>query len=381
MVFLSQTVLMAKGQVKSFLDNIRIYVRGGGGGQGLPRYGGRGGRGGHVYVVGSKNMTLKKLIQQNPTKRFVAKSGTNSRVRALLGEPGKDIEIPVPCGVCVNTDSGRTLGEINTPEDRVLIARGGTGGCLENNFQGMRGLPVSVRLDLKLIADIGLVGFPNAGKSTLLSAISRAVPKIAAYPFTTITPQLGVMVFPDRRQISMADLPGLIEGAHLNIGMGHNFLKHVERTKLLLFMVDIHGFRLSMNHPQRTALETILLLNKELELYKDELMNKPAVLALNKMDIDGADEKLDEIMEQLNNLEDHLDDVNADLRPKQLVKFDDIIAISAKRRVSTEKLKARLRELLDVYADMEMLADGTNEHSLEVVNTQLTEQFGQKTLV
>ncbi|KAK2183153.1 hypothetical protein NP493_322g01010 [Ridgeia piscesae] len=179
----------------------------------------------------------------------------------------------------------------------------------------------------------------------------------------------------------MADLPGLIEGAHLNVGMGHNFLKHVERTKLLLFLVDIHGFRLNTKHPERTPLETILLLNKELELYKEDLMNKPAVLALNKVDIEGSDEILEEILQKVNHLEDHLQEVHTDLWPKQLIKFDEVIAISAKRRISTEKLKTRLRELLDVYADLDVLRDETGAKSLEIVHSQVTEQFGHKTLV
>ncbi|KRT80231.1 50S ribosome-binding GTPase, partial [Oryctes borbonicus] len=132
----------------------------------------------------------------------------------------------------------------------------------KNGFLGSEGQNYSIKLDLKLISDIGLVGFPNAGKSTLLKAVSHAKPKIASYPFTTVRPNVGIMIYKDFRQISMADLPGLIEGAHANRGMGHRFLKHVERTKIILLVVDINGFQLSPQHEHRTCLDTIVLLNK-----------------------------------------------------------------------------------------------------------------------
>ena len=191
------------------------------------------------------------------------------------------------------------------------MARGGLGGQQVTEFNGLKGEETKVVLDLKLIADVGLVGFPNAGKSSLLKAISRASPRIADYPckfsvihlviwsltcplffaVTTLKPQIGTITFDDLRQITIADLPGLIEGAHENAGLGHRFLKHIERTQILLLMIDINGFRLGHKYPHRTPLETLALLNKELELYGRNILSKPAVLIVNKMDTEGAEEK------------------------------------------------------------------------------------------
>ena len=167
----------------------------------------------------------------------------------------------------------------------------GAGGCSGSSFIGTKGNVRNITLDLKIIADIGLVGFPNAGKSTLLKAISNARPKIASYPFTTIMPQIGVLEYSDYRQITVADLPGLIENAHKNIGMGHQFLKHVERTRLLMLIVDINGFQLSQKHQRRNCLENVYSLNKELELYDSTLLEKPSILLVNKMDLDGSIDK------------------------------------------------------------------------------------------
>jgi len=177
-----------------------------------------------------------------------------------------------------------------------------------SNFLGTPGERKSIRLDLKLLGDVGFVGFPNAGKSTLLTAISRARPKIASYPFTTIKPNLGHCEFPDLRRITFADLPGLIEGAHQNEGMGHAFLKHVERTRVLLLVVDVNGFQFRPHSPLRSPLETILILNRELELYREDLLDKPAVLAVTKMDSKGAERTFEELKESLDNFDTILAD-------------------------------------------------------------------------
>nr|XP_023023839.1 GTP-binding protein 10 [Leptinotarsa decemlineata] len=245
-----------------FRDNLKIYVQGGPGGNGLPKFGGVGGNGGNVIAVAKDGVSLDDVYKQNKSKRHIAKGGRHASHNFILGPPGEDLHIEVPVGVSLITELGKKLGELNNEGEEVMVAKGGAGGHAKNGFLGTRGQAYHVRLDLKLIADIGLVGFPNAGKSTLLKAISQAKPKIASYPFTTVKPNLGILTYKDHRQISMADLPGLIEGAHANRGMGHQFLKHIERTKLILMVVDINGFQLSPQYAHRSCMETVMLLTK-----------------------------------------------------------------------------------------------------------------------
>nr|XP_054754969.1 GTP-binding protein 10-like [Lytechinus pictus] len=340
----------------SFIDQVRIYARGGGGGQGHPKFGGIGGTGGDVYVQASTGVTLKNVKSSKREQRYIAGPGNNSKARILQGGKGRDVVVKVPPGVCVTDDNNRLLGDLNNVGEKVLVARGGEGGYEKNLWNGAKGSRGSFKLILKLIADVGFVGFPNAGKSTLLKAVSRTEPKIADYPFTTIRPQVGVVEYADKRQISMADLPGLIEGSHQNMGMGHRFLRHVERTKLLLFVIDIHGFQLSPRHAYRNAYQTINILNKELELYKSELVEKPAILALNKVDVEGADKLLQETLElihdeSLHNLPEKDTEENEEHRLP--ISFEDIIPISAKQGEGLDRLKSRVREVIDEHYEKE----------------------------
>lgn len=354
MVALGRLMLAQRGRkVKNqFIDKLRIYVKGGSGGQGYPTYGGIGGKGGNIYVESSSKMTFRRLKNIHPTKRFKAKEGENSRVRCLQGARGNDVIIPVPLGVCVVDDNKKVIADLDKLGQRILVAEGGEGGNSTTDWKGKEGQKLSLNLELKLIADVGFVGFPNAGKSTLLKAMSRTEPKIAEYPFTTIRPQVGICQYPDLRQISVADLPGLVEGAHYNAGLGHRFLRHVERTKLLLFVVDVHGFRLSQRHPFRTAYQTVTLLSKELALYKKEVTEKPALLAFNKLDVSGADEHLKETLELMKAGDDETAD--SDRKPlEHQIKFRDVISISARERLGIEKLKARIREIIDEEAERE----------------------------
>lgn len=338
-----------------FYDSLRIMVKGGTGGNGLPDKGGIGGKGGDVVVVGHKDVTLKKVSSIQGSKRFVASCGADSKFFCFNGMPGKSIAIPVPLGVSVVTELGHKIGEINKHGEKLVVAKGGAGASPSNSFFAEKGQSHHVTLDLKLIADVGFVGFPNAGKSTLLKALSRASPKIASYPFTTIRPNIGVVEFSDYRQISLADLPGLIEGAHANIGMGHKFLKHVERTKVLLFIVDIHGFQLSPQYSHRSALETIILLNKELELYREELTEKPAILALNKSDLPGSYGVIKEVRKILGSrsaYENFLETMPTEFLPENVLMFDKIIPISAKTDpISVNELKNTIRSVIDMYAE------------------------------
>ncbi|CAH0406729.1 unnamed protein product [Chilo suppressalis] len=359
MVFILRTLYAAK-EIKrprnylrsKFIDSVRLHVKGGTGGTGLPKYGGLGGQGGCVYCSGKEDASLRKIMTFYRSKTIAAGHGEDSRKTKIVGNPGADIKLEVPLGVTVYREDGKVLGTIDNEDQTLILARGGPGGNKENNFLGHYGQIHHVRLDLKLIADVGLVGFPNAGKSSLLKAISRAKPRIANYPFTTIKPNKGIIHYADHRQISIADLPGLIEGAHVNIGLGHKFLKHVERTKLLLFIADVHGFQLSPKHPQRSCLETVLLLNKELELYDPELLEKPAILAVNKMDLEGAQEIYDKLVESYERIDEIIHDIPKELIPDKIISFKDIIGISALNDTSSiEQLKTRLRKRLDEYAE------------------------------
>ncbi|XP_077713170.1 GTP-binding protein 10 isoform X2 [Canis aureus] len=326
----------------NFIDNLRIFTRGGTGGMGYPRLGGEGGKGGDVWVVAHKRMTLKQLKDKYPQKRFVAGEGANSRVSALKGSKGKDCEIPVPVGISVTDENGKVIGELNKEQDRILVAEGGLGGKLLTNFLPLKGQKQVIRLDLKLIADIGLVGFPNAGKSSLLSQISHAKPAIADYAFTTLKPELGKIMYNDFKQISVADLPGLIEGAHMNKGMGHKFLKHIERTRQLLFV--------------------------ELELYKEELQRKPALLAVNKMDLPGAQDKFHILMHQLQNPKEFLHLFEKNMIPKRTMEFQHIIPISATTGEGIDELKNYIRKSLDEHANQE----DDVYHKKQLLNLQIS---------
>lgn len=343
-----------KRMKRGFLDSLRLYVRGGSGGMGYPRFGGVGGNGGNIYVEAKEDCNLLKTLKAHPDKRWCSDSGANSRQFRILGEQGKDVCIPVPVGTSVRLDDQRLIGELNQIGDKILVARGGVGGSPNNQYNGQKGQAHHIILELKLIADIGLVGFPNAGKSTLLKAISNAKPKIASYPFTTLKPNLGMAEFKDGRQISIADLPGLVEGSWANVGMGHKFLKHVERTKMLLFMVDINGFRLGPKYPYRSATENVVLLNKELELYSPDLVEKPSLLVVNKMDSPFAEDKLKRLLDELQHIKDVCARFPEEMCPDQFVVFDEIIPCSAKEnKESVDYVKRRLRELLDFYDDQE----------------------------
>lgn len=358
MVFLGRT-LLAVSEIKrprkyllsKFIDTVRLHVKGGTGGTGLPNYGGLGGQGGCIYCVGKEKADLRSIMNKYRAKTITAGHGEDSRKTKIVGNPGQDIKLEVPLGVTIYREDGEVLGSIDKEDQVLIVARGGPGGNKENNFLGHYGQVHHIRLDLKLIADIGLVGFPNAGKSSLLKAISRAKPRIANYPFTTIKPNKGTIEYDDLRQITIADLPGLIEGAHMNIGLGHKFLKHVERTKLLLFIADVQGFRLSPKYPMRTCLETIMLLNKELELYDAELLDKPAILAINKIDIEGTQETFEEIKKSLANINEVIKTIPEELRPDRVIKFQDIFGISALTGNSIDKLKLALRKRLDEFAE------------------------------
>src|SRR6059036_642731 len=283
-----------------FLDEARIYVKGGDGGNGclafrrekyVPRggpSGGDGGRGGDVYLVATQHQNTLLHFRFNPEHK--AERGRHGEGSNRSGHEGQSIELQTPVGTVVyDAESGEKLHDFTAPGERFLVARGGRGGRGNARFAtathqaptehtpGRPGEERWLRLELKLLADVGLVGFPNAGKSTLISRISAARPKIADYPFTTLEPHLGVAAYDDEGSFVVADIPGLIEGAHEGTGLGLEFLRHVERTKLLAHVIDVSS-------TGRDPVDDFLTISRELELYKADLLGKPQVVAASKMD-------------------------------------------------------------------------------------------------
>jgi GTPase len=288
-----------------FVDEVDIRVSAGDGGRGcvsfrrekfVPRGGpdgGDGGRGGSVFLVASPHLNTLVNFRFHP--EYTARGGGHGEGSNRHGKDGADVDLPVPVGTVVF----RTGGESGVPEQvadlteagqRVLVAKGGAGGRGNQNFAtstnraprratpGYPGEQWALRLQLKLLADVGLVGYPNAGKSTLISRISAAKPKIADYPFTTLTPHLGVVSLSDDRSFVVADVPGLIEGAHRGQGLGHQFLRHIERTKVLAYLVDVSSAT------GRNPADDLAVIRRELELFQAELLERPQLVVATKID-------------------------------------------------------------------------------------------------
>ncbi len=288
----------------NFVDQIRVFCKSGHGGAGIKHFmrskltayggpdGGDGGRGGHIILKGNRN--LWTLLHLRYHKNILAKDGDNGSDNNRTGRDGKDIIIEVPLGtIAVDEETGNKEVEILTDGQEITWLPGGKGGLGNSNFAtptnqapehaqpGLPGLEGWKVLELKVLADVGLVGFPNAGKSTLLSVITAAKPKIADYAFTTITPNLGIVEYRDGKSFCIADLPGIIEGAAEGKGLGHRFLRHIERNAILLFLLPAD----SRNHKE----EFDILVN-ELEQFNPELMQKRFIIAISKSDM--LDEEL-----------------------------------------------------------------------------------------
>lgn len=331
---------------QTFVDTLKIKVKGGCGGTGLPQYGGIGGEGGDVYIEADQraSASLAKIASKNPTKLFVAKNGFSSRKMHLIGDKGADVVIRVPLGVSIEDENKQFVGEINKETDKICVAMGGRGGDKFNDNHGFAGQTRILKLDLKMISDVGFVGYPNAGKSTLLGAVSRAKPKVAAYPFTTLRPTIGVVEFADGRRITMTDLPGIVDGAHKNIGLGYDFLKHVSRTKLLVFVLDINNIDLGPNYQSKNPVEALSTLKSEIELFDDTILNKPSILLVSKMD---SLENSQQLFTQIKNEVAKLGDC------KRMVDFDRILPISVHSRLNIDAFREAAREILDEHAEKE----------------------------
>ncbi len=292
-----------------FVDEVDIHINAGDGGRGSLSFrrekfvpkggpdGGNGGSGGSVFMIADPHRNTLVHFRFNPD--YKAPRGGNGAGALRTGRGGRDLDIPVPVGTLVYVKDPET-GELHQRTDltvagqRVLLAKGGRGGLGNAHFAtstnraprkvqpGEPGEHFDLHLKLKLLADVGLVGYPNAGKSTLISVISAAKPKIADYPFTTLTPNLGVVALSGDRSFVVADVPGLIEGAHEGHGLGHQFLRHIERTKVLVHLVDVSGAS------GRDPVHDFETIRRELDLYNPELLRKPQLVAANK--IDAVDE-------------------------------------------------------------------------------------------
>ncbi|WP_434565410.1 GTPase ObgE [Thermoanaerobacterium thermosaccharolyticum] len=330
-----------------FIDSAKIYIKSGNGGNGVISFrrekyvayggpdGGDGGKGGDVVFITDPNMST--LMDFKYKRKYVAPSGENGSGNNKYGKDADDLYIKVPVGTqIIRDDTNELIADLTKPGQKAIVLRGGKGGRGNAKFasatlktprfaeSGEEGKELYVRLELKLLADVGLVGFPNAGKSTLLAACTNARPKIANYPFTTLYPNLGV-VYHKGKSFVMADIPGLIEGAHRGEGLGYDFLKHIERTKLILHIIDV-------SNPLSDPIDDFKKINEEMYLYNDKLKEIPQIVALNK--IDALDASLID-----------LDDISAKI---QSFGFD-VFKISAITGIGIENLLDKTIEILDKF--------------------------------
>ena len=329
-------------KAKTFIDQVEVLVRSGKGGDGAMSMrrealvefggpdGGDGGRGGDVVFKASEHVNSLLSLYYDP--KCYAQDGEGGKGQKMFGKRGKDLVVPVPLGTEVyEVDTGLLVADITEPGQSVIVAKGGAGGFGNVHFKSSvnqaptehtPGGPAEerrLRLELKTIADAGLLGFPNAGKSSLLSALSSATPKIASYPFTTLNPIVGTIVYDDFAKIAMADVPGIIEGAAKGVGLGLAFLKHLERSKILIYVIDMAGT------DNREPWEDYRILRKEIEEYSAELAERPALVVGNKIDTAPAD-----TFERFES--------ETGVKP---------IAISCTTREGLEEFKAELRKLVN----------------------------------
>src|SRR5687767_5487563 len=298
-----------------FIDRVKIHVQGGHGGNGVTAFrrekfvprggpsGGEGGRGGDVWIIADSSLNTLLHLRYNP--EHIADRGMHGEGSNRSGRDGENVFVRVPVGTQIfEATTGELLQDLTMDGAKWLAARGGRGGFGNSHFatstnrapryhqEGSAGEDLELQLELKLLADVGLVGFPNAGKSTLISTISAAKPKIADYPFTTLEPHLGVVDLGDFRTFVVADIPGLIEGAHKGAGLGDRFLRHIERTKLLLHLVDVSSFS------ERDPAADYEIINRELAAYNEDLAARPQFVVATKIDALDEPERLESLRRQ-----------------------------------------------------------------------------------
>ena len=301
----------------NFVDFATIYVKAGNGGNGCTAFlrekfrpkggpsGGDGGRGGHIIIQSDSNLSTLKDVSYK--RKYFAKNGGDGKGKNMHGKNGLDVIIRVPLGTIIkDVDSDFIIGEFKISNKSIVIAKGGNGGFGNARFKthnnpaprrandGQAGEEKKIELELKVLADVGLVGFPNAGKSTFISKISNAKPKIADYPFTTLVPNLGIVKYGDYNSFVVADIPGLIENASDGKGLGLKFLKHIERTRILAYMIDVNS---------DDILKEFKTLKNELKKYNKDLLDRPSILFLTKFDILNEDNKQYKLPKNINVLE------------------------------------------------------------------------------
>ncbi|MDD3478159.1 MAG: GTPase ObgE [Candidatus Izemoplasmatales bacterium] len=299
-----------------FLDEVTLLVESGKGGDGIISFrrekhvpkggpaGGDGGKGGSVIFVADEG--LSTLFDLKYTKAIRAKNGENGKIKTMRGKDAEDVFVKVPIGTMLYEQANNEMiADLTTHGERYVVARGGRGGRGNTAFatarnkvpriqeNGEPGESVELRVELKLLADVGIIGFPSVGKSTIISAVTNSRPKIADYPFTTLIPNLGVVALKDGRSFVLADMPGLIEGASQGLGLGIQFLKHIERTRILLHVIDMSG------ESERDPYKDWQVINDELSHYVVDLSSRPQILVANKMDAPKAKETLDQFKKQL----------------------------------------------------------------------------------
>lgn len=327
-----------------FVDSAKIVVKAGKGGDGIVAFrrekyvakggpsGGKGGKGGSVIFVGDSGLTT--LLDFRYNRKIKAEDGQKGMNKDKFGADGEDTYVKVPIGTTIiDTDNNIIVGDIIKPFQEVVVCKGGKGGRGNAFFasprhpapdfceKGEPGEEKNIELNLKVLADVGLVGFPSVGKSTLISVVSEAKPKIADYHFTTLIPNLGVVAVPDGRSFVMADLPGLIEGAHTGLGLGIQFLKHVERTRVIVHVIDMSATE------DRDPVEDYKKINNELESYNMDLLKRPQIIVANKMDMPNAEENLKRFKKELG--------------------IEEVIAISALTKNNLTELLYKIADTLD----------------------------------
>ncbi len=303
-----------------FVDQVQVLVKSGDGGNGIVAFrrekyepmggpaGGDGGNGGDVIFEVDEG--LNTLMDFRYQKHFKAKRGENGMSKGKHGKNAEPLIVSVPPGTIVkNVDTGQIIADLTKHKQQAIIAEGGRGGRGNIKFatarnrapqiaeNGEPGVEINVQLELKVLADVGLVGFPSVGKSTLLSVTSQAKPKIADYHFTTLVPNLGMVQTDDGRSFVMADLPGLIEGAHQGVGLGYQFLRHIERTRVIVHVIDMSASE------GRDPYEDYQIINDELKQYDEKLLERPQIIVANKMDVEGAEDELKRFKEKVDDLD------------------------------------------------------------------------------